>query len=1639
MSSQSGNNGGTSSNIGGAGISNINSGQSISCSNNSNKPNNKMSIDHQATLDKGLKMKIKRTKPGTKSSEAKHEIVKASEQQNGLMGSGSSVCSLNQDDITCVISVSNQIASNSQNHNLTMGINSSQGNSNSAGSKKNLGSGNNQSNTSTSNNCGNVTLNNSGTSNNNSSQVNIQGSKRGSSGHRRDKTKEKSLHSNRLGTEKSSSVSTEKEPIEKSTCACVGTDSNISNCSCNRKTETNTLTQRLSTQNTNSNTSSVPPGVFTPSAETLNATAVSTLLTVSTAVSTPVSTQTISSSINANAPGPPCKDVSTNGGNIKISSHIAAQLAAAAASNTSSNGPSGSTTFLNTDMKSSSSNMQSQIVKQSTAGQTSASVHTTTCNNKTPTGPSLICTDNLITTSVSSNEMTESPPAKRVKHAGSIAAVSSVNKEMVDMCIGTSVGTITEPECLGPCEPGTSVTLEGIVWHETEGGVLVVNVTWRGKTYVGTLLDCTRHDWAPPRFCDSPTEELDARTPKGRGKRGRAAITPDLSNFTETRSSIYFSHSHVHSKLRNGSSKGGRGTSRATSAVVVDKISGASSLSSGNGGSTPSTSPTALLPPRAEKRKSKDESPPPLSRNNEPLTNNVVNAVGIPSSSIGGVANQPHSLINPVTGLNVQISTKKCKTSSPCAISPVLLECPEQDCSKKYKHVNGLRYHQSHAHGTASLLDEDSMAETEEHVTPLPSPLSSTSTPIIAPNSSDLILNTQMAISSQAENLENNLKKIDDENRSLPLDNSDEVPIPKVGKSLPDEDILTANESDTVAISSGTSSSENISSGTSHNEEQKQFQDLVVTSNQTTSESPTGKSGVLRFGQGEIKNKDTTLTTNIPNEKLPQIETNEDSNNTSSSPEKSIESQQELNKDTYCSENETHIHQNQKNIGSSKNVSNTLAAKSKKGRKSPSVNDFDDIEISACNMSSREDVQSPAYSDISDDSTPINEADNIDKENTSKTTDIIKKTQDIELSPSTCPSNPSNMSSSLGGYGVYQFYQQQKFIVPTSAEQQQSDKNPINSNSGSLIQPSLNQQQCVSEFNVKKDNTLELMSKGNSLHHLSNQHCQEVNKECTRPICVTNSQGNSELSNLPSVGPSALTSTTPSKSISHFYAFNYMPPNYPFSVDPNYGNSSVAAEDNKHNRLSERISPNDHSQHQHNPILFKEDRLKEDIISVDAAKSSNTQILSKPSTKSDSFVKSEGIKQEAQLTSISQIPQHMQIQTKEHQGIGVYQNVYPRHPLTLSSQQLSREEELRRYYIFSDQQRRQNNSSQNTISQQVQPTSQSGNQQSKDDSTISQSQNQQQIKIKSNISLNVNKSSNPVVSSKESPKHKAEEELKIIKQEGQKPTMETQGPPPPPTSQYFLHPSYITSTPFAFDPSHPMYRNVLLPTSSPYNTPPYHLPMPRYHAPEDLSRNTGTKALDALHHAASQYYTTHKIHELSERALKSPNNSNNVSSTIKISGSSPNIGSSQHSNICSNVLSNHSVTNQPASVTQLQHNLSSQSIAISNKSDVISQKTHGNNTGITGISHNDSQKTQVSVNSAPCGGNGSNNVGSNSNVVSTSDSRSPPPQRHVHTHHHTHVGLGYPMYPAPYGAAVLASQQAAAVAVINPFPPGPNK
>lgn len=203
----------------------------------------------------------------------------------------------------------------------------------------------------------------------------------------------------------------------------------------------------------------------------------------------------------------------------------------------------------------------------------------------------------------------------------------------------------------------------------------------------------------------------------------------------------------------------------------------------------------------------------------------------------------------------------------------------------------------------------------------------------------------------------------------------------------------------------------------------------------------------------------------------------------------------------------------------------------------------------------------------------------------------------------------------------------------------------------------------------------------------------------------------------------------------------------------------------------------------------------------------------------------------------------------------------------------------------------------------------------------------------------------------------AKEDIKPIKQEGQKPTMETTGPPPPPTSQYYLHPSYMPPTHYGGLPFDPMYRglNPML-VSSPYATGPYLHPgaMPRYHAPEDLSRPPPpAKTLELLQHHASQYYSSHKIHELQERALKSP--------TPKAPGPGGSPG--------------------------------------------------GGNIG--------ANNTAPGPLATPPSKSGAPTSAPTTDTTPGKDSRSPPPQRHVHTHHHTHVGLGYPLYPAPYGGKPL--------------------
>lgn len=158
----------------------------------------------------------------------------------------------------------------------------------------------------------------------------------------------------------------------------------------------------------------------------------------------------------------------------------------------------------------------------------------------------------------------------------------------------------------------------------------MVNVTWRGKSYVGTLLDCTRHDWGPPhpRLCDSPTSDLESKGLKsGRGKRARSSISEQDSRLFQ-------------SKLRNGKGRRNNFTVPA-SPLKVDQNN------------------------KRNNRNGKDTGTDLKSNN----------------------SSQPNSRNTPTpTLLDSSDSLASSPLSKPPS-SPVFIECPEPTCSKKYRHI----------------------------------------------------------------------------------------------------------------------------------------------------------------------------------------------------------------------------------------------------------------------------------------------------------------------------------------------------------------------------------------------------------------------------------------------------------------------------------------------------------------------------------------------------------------------------------------------------------------------------------------------------------------------------------------------------------------------------------------------------------------------------------------------------------------------------------------------------------------------------------------------------------------------------------------------------------------------------------------
>ncbi|CAF0741167.1 unnamed protein product [Didymodactylos carnosus] len=296
---------------------------------------------------------------------------------------------------------------------------------------------------------------------------------------------------------------------------------------------------------------------------------------------------------------------------------------------------------------------------------------------------------------------TQLPHSKRFKYD---------KLQKVDASVETaSIGVVTEPDNLGPCSPGTTVVLEGIVWNETDSGVLVVNVTWRGKTYVGTLLDSTKLNWAAPRLtCESPTGDFDTRSKNGRNKRGNRCSAPQLfpsisnplpSNSSTIATGLSLSTTNIEQptgdrKLRNIKS---RQTKRntitsSTTTTLNDRRQSLNNETTGASADLNPTNDNSIL--------SSLNSP---FRTNATTTNFFFEKRCFPPINI--------SSDNQLRPINDSIQTNTTESFLSCHIDN-MFRCPETDCYKRYPSVIALRYHLGNAHDKSDWdLNNDNLPQ----------------------------------------------------------------------------------------------------------------------------------------------------------------------------------------------------------------------------------------------------------------------------------------------------------------------------------------------------------------------------------------------------------------------------------------------------------------------------------------------------------------------------------------------------------------------------------------------------------------------------------------------------------------------------------------------------------------------------------------------------------------------------------------------------------------------------------------------------------------------------------------------------------------------------------------------------------------
>ena len=258
-------------------------------------------------------------------------------------------------------------------------------------------------------------------------------------------------------------------------------------------------------------------------------------------------------------------------------------------------------------------------------------------------------------------------------------------------------------------------------------GVLVINVTWRGKTYVGTLLDSTRHvnQWAPPRYvlyyllyfllytlmsyimsydtlANSDLYVVNVGT-----KNGLPVVLKSnefLCRYSDSPTSEMESRS-----TKRGSKRGGRGSGTPVETETTRKNlrSNSKSKTSRTGGSANSS----LNSPAKRKGRGSDEdekSGDGKRKRTDSSRNSPDDDEDSEKDTKGG--NDSDSATSSIKGkddkddYDMMPKDEEEKRYIPPPPLPYALQCPKPSCKKRYRQHNGLRFHVSHAH--PELLDE---------------------------------------------------------------------------------------------------------------------------------------------------------------------------------------------------------------------------------------------------------------------------------------------------------------------------------------------------------------------------------------------------------------------------------------------------------------------------------------------------------------------------------------------------------------------------------------------------------------------------------------------------------------------------------------------------------------------------------------------------------------------------------------------------------------------------------------------------------------------------------------------------------------------------------------------------------------------